>query len=90
MEYEDQLRLGLLLLELDGHREKWLKDNNTTTTAHEQRTVTTFFSSSIQQLSLMISFRIILLIYTLVISNYFGMRLAYLYLCDVVGTILAF
>ena len=42
MEYEDQLCLGLFLLELKRHQEKLLE--NTTTQAHPQRTITTFFS----------------------------------------------
>ena len=44
MEYEDQRRLRLFLLELKRHREKLLKDNNTAKEAHLQRTLTTFFS----------------------------------------------
>ena len=42
MEYEDQQRLGLFLLELKRHREKLLK--NTTTLTPPQRTIITFFS----------------------------------------------
>ena len=46
MEYEDQLCLGLFLIELQGHREKLLKDNSTATQAHPQRTITTFLAPS--------------------------------------------
>ena len=33
MEYENQQFLGIFLLELKRHKEKFLKDNNTTTQA---------------------------------------------------------